>query len=427
MMCIWYADMSQYLSRILDNTLELYLDTFGAVLIRGPKWCGKTTTAEKHAKSVIKMQDPMKSNDYIEAAATNISLILNGEHPRLIDEWQVAPKIWDAVRTDVDDQGSTGMYILTGSRVPAEGSYLHSGAGRIGTLFMHPMSLFESGDSNGSISLRQLFAQEDVEGKSSLSIDDLAYCVCRGGWPANIGLEYRKCALKLRSYLDLIYESNDLTLKKYAKNIDIAKNIIHSYSRNISTTAELKTIYDDVSKKDADVSESKFYDYINALKNAYILDDVQAWNPSIRSKTAIRSSPKRELIDPSIAALYLGITPDNFVDDFRTFGLLFESMCVRDLKVYASDLGGRVYYYRDRYGLEADAVITLDDGRYGLIEIKLGTKGVEEGAQNLCKLEELIQSAEIKPPSFKAVITGGELAYKRADGVFVIPIGCLKN
>ena len=242
-----------------------------------------------------------------------------------------------------------------------------------------------------------------------------------------MGLKYRKCALKIRSYLDLIYESDDFTLKKYAKNIDIAKNIIHSYSRNISTTAELKTIYNGVSKKNVKISESKFYDYINALKNVYLIADVQAWTPSIRSKTAIRSSPKRELIDPSIAALYLGITPDNFVDDFRTFGLLFESMCVRDLKVYASDLGGRVYYYRDRYGLEADAVITLDDGRYGLIEIKLGTKGVEEGAQELCKLEELIQSAEIKPPSFKAVITGGELAYKRADGVFVIPIGCLKN
>ena len=421
--------MAEYIRRLLDEELDFYMDTFTAVLIKGPKWCGKTTTAEKHAKSVIKMQDPEKSEDYIAAAEANVSLILNGENPRLIDEWQVAPKIWDAIRTDADEKKRNGMYILTGSKVPKKNSYKHSGAGRIGVLFMHPMSLFESGDSDGSVSLERLFSgKEIVNNKSSqMSSERLAYCVCRGGWPANIGLEYRKCALKLKSYLELIYESDDISTEKYIKNPDAIRSILHSYSRNISSTAELKTIHDDVVKKDMSISQSRFNDYINALRNVFLIDDVRAWNPSIRSKTAIRSSPKRELIDPSIAALLLGITPDNFVDDFRTFGLLFESMCIRDLKVYASRLGGNVRYYRDRYGLEADAVILLDDGRYGLVEIKLGNTCINEGAQNLCKLEELIKNAEMKAPSFKMVLTGGGLAYSRNDGVLVVPIGCLRN
>jgi predicted AAA+ superfamily ATPase len=421
--------MARYIRRLLDDELDIYLETFGAVLIRGPKWCGKTTTAEKHAKSIIKMQDPEKSEHYVAAAEADITLILNGNPPRLIDEWQVAPKIWDAVRTDVDEKGRAGLYILTGSRVPAKKSYKHSGAGRFGVLFMYPMSLFESGDSDGSVSLERLFSgKENVSGKSSpISVEELAYCICRGGWPANIGLEYRKCALRLKSYLELVYESDDLTMDKYVKDADTARSILRSYSRNISATAELKTIFNDVVKNDISISESRFYDYINALRNIYLIDDVRAWNPSIRSKTAVRSKPKRELVDPSIAALLLGITPSNFVDDFRTFGLLFESMCVRDLKIYMSSLEGKVYYYRDRYGLEADAVVMLDDGRYGLIEIKLGTDRIDEGAQNLCKLEELMQNNKMKPPSFKAVITGRGPAYKRNDDVFVIPIGCLRN
>ena len=421
--------MTEYMRRILDDELDLYLDTFGAVLIRGPKWCGKTTTAEMHAKSVIKMQDPEKSDSYITAAETNVSLILNGENPRLIDEWQVAPRIWDAVRTDVDEKKCAGMYMLTGSKVPAEDSHMHSGAGRIGTLFMYPMSLFESGDSDGSVSLERVFSgKEDLIGKSSpISITDLAYCICRGGWPANIGLEYRKCALRIRSYLNLIYESDDLTLKKYTKDPDSARNIMRSYARNISATAEMKTIYDDVVRNDISVSESRFYDYIAALRNIFLIDDVQAWNPSIRSQTAVRSTPKRELIDPSIAALLLGITPVNFIDDFRTFGFLFESLCVRDLRIYISGLGGKICYYRDRYGLEADAVVLLDDGRYGLIEIKLGSSRIDEGAQTLCKLEKLIQKADLRAPSFKMVITGEGPAYKRDDNVLVVPIGCLRN
>lgn len=422
-------DKKVYLRRQIDDQLQLYLDTFGAVLLRGPKWCGKTTTAEKHAKSVIKMQDSRKSEDYLLAAQTDISLILDGENPRLIDEWQAYPKIWDAVRTEIDEKQRTGLYILTGSRVPAEGSYMHSGAGRIGVLFMRTMSLFESGDSNGTVSLSGLFSgKETVDGKtSSLSVRDIAYCLCRGGWPENIGLEYSKCALKLESYLELIYESDDMSLSKYAKDVDTAKKIVRSYSRNISSLADTKTIYEDTVGHDVTISESKFNDYMNALKNVFIIDEIPAWNPSVRSRTAMRAAPKRELIDPSIAALYMGITPDNITEEFRTFGLLFESLCLRDLKVYASGIGGEVFYYRDRYGLEADAVIVLRDGRYCLAEVKLGSANVKQGAENLSKLEDLIIEAGLRKPEFRMVVTGGELAYTMSDGTYVVPVGCLRD
>jgi uncharacterized protein len=418
-----------YINRILDEQLSFYLETFGAVLLRGPKWCGKTTTAERKAKSVIKMQDKKRSKDYILAAQTDLSIILNGESPRLIDEWQVEPSIWDAVRTSVDEEKKKGMYILTGSRVPAENSYQHSGAGRIGKLIMYTMSLFESGDSNGSISLKDLFdCKSKIDGiESQLTIPKLVDALCRGGWPDNQGDDYKKCALKLRSYLDLIYESDDLSLKKYAKNVDVAKNIVRSYSRNISTLAETKSIYQDVLKNDINISESQIYDYINALENVYIIEDVPAWNPSLRSKTVMRSTPKREITDPSIAALSLGITPYNYVDDFRIFGFLFESLCIRDLRIYSSSLDGKVYYYRDRYGLEADAVVLLDDGRYGIIEIKLGSTEIEKGSANLCELERIIGKSGLRRPSFKMVLTGGSLAYTRKDGVIIVPIGCLKN
>ena len=420
---------NKYISRIVDSNLSFYLETFGAVLLRGPKWCGKTTTAEQHARSIIKMQDKNKSKDYLLAAQTDISLILNGEQPRLIDEWQVVPAIWDAVRTSVDEEHKKGMYILTGSRVPAENSFQHSGAGRIGTLFMYPMSLYESGDSNGRISLSELFdIKTKIDGiDTELSIQKLAEALCRGGWPDNAGEEYRKCAVKLRSYLDRIYESDDLSLKKYAKKVEVAKNIVRSYARNISTSADLKSIYQDVLKNDVSISESQIYDYISALENVYIIEDMPAWNPAVRSKSAIRSTPKRELIDPSIAALYLGITPYNFVDDFNTFGFLFESLCIRDLRIYSSAMDGKVSYYRDRYGLEADAVVHLDDGRYCIIEIKLGSAAIEKGAESLCELERLIENNGLKKPSFKMILTGGNLAYTRKDGVMVIPIGCLKD
>ena len=417
--------MDGYIPRIIDDELEFYIDTFGAVLLRGPKWCGKTTTAMNSAVSYIKMQDTKKSKEYIAAAETDVSLILDGEQPRLIDEWQVVPSIWDAVRNEVDERKINGQYILTGSRVPGEGSVLHSGSGRIGVLDMYPMSLYESGDSNGKISLKDLFDGKFKDNvKSELSVKKIAECLCRGGWPANIGLDYRKCAVRIRSYLDLIYESDDISLKKYAKDPETAKSIIRSYSRNISTLASMTTLANDV-RNDIPISDDKLNDYVVALRGVFLINDLPAWNPNIRSKDAMRSTPKRELTDPSIAAYYLGITPDNFVEHFDAFGFLFESMCIRDLRIYSSPLAGNVLYYHDKYDLEADAVIKLDDGRYGLIEVKLGSKDIEEGAENLCKIEKLVIEHEMTAPSFKMVLTGTELAYRRTDGVYVVPIGCL--
>ena len=417
--------MDGYIPRIIDEELEFYIDTFGAVLLRGPKWCGKTTTAMNSAVSYIKMQDTKKSKEYIAAAETDVSLILDGEQPRLIDEWQVVPSIWDAVRNEVDERKINGQYILTGSRVPGEGSVLHSGSGRIGVLDMYPMSLYESGDSNGKISLKDLFDGKFKDNvKSELSVKKIAECLCRGGWPANIGLNYRKCAVRIRSYLDLIYESDDISLKKYAKDPETAKSIIRSYSRNISTLASMTTLANDV-RNDIPISDDKLNDYVVALRGVFLINDLPAWNPNIRSKDAMRSTPKRELTDPSIAAYYLGITPDNFVEHFDAFGFLFESMCIRDLRIYSSPLAGNVLYYHDKYDLEADAVIKLDDGRYGLIEVKLGSKDIEEGAENLCKIEKLVIEHEMTAPSFKMVLTGTELAYRRTDGVYVVPIGCL--
>ena len=418
--------MEGYIPRIIDDELEFYLDTFGAVLLRGPKWCGKTTTASNIAASIIKMQDPKKSKDYLAAAEADVSLILDGEQPRLIDEWQVSPAIWDAVRSNVDEDARNGQFILTGSRIPYENSTQHSGAGRIGVLDMYPMSLYESKDSSGKISLKSLFNGDFQSGvKSDLSVKKIAECLCRGGWPANMGLDYRKCAIRIRSYLDLIYESDDISLKKYAKDPTTAKEIIRSYSRNVSSMATMTTLTADVVKNDVAISSDKFADYLAALRGVFLIEDVPAWNPQIRSKDAMRAGPKRELIDPSIAAYYLGITPDNFIEDFNTFGLLFESLCIRDLRVYSSSLSGEVLYYHDKYGLEADAVVRLDDGRYGIIEVKLGSKDIEEGAANLCKLEKLLEKHEMKMPSFKMVLTGTELSYQRDDGVYVVPIGCL--
>ncbi len=418
--------MAEYLERIIDEGLDFYLDTFGAVLIRGPKWCGKTTTAKRHAKSLIKMQDAENSMSYKTAANYNVSLILKGETPRLIDEWQTVPEVWDAIRSSIDDDSTAGRFILTGSRTPSEGSIQHSGAGRFGVLDMYPMTLYESKDSNGSVSLSGLFDGKAIsESTSQLTIDGIVSCICRGGWPANLGLDYQKYSIRLRSYLDLIYDSDDIYLKKYAKSPSVVKDIVRSYSRNISSTASMRTIYEDVSKGDITLSESAFFDYISSLKNAYLIDDIPAWSPNLRSKTAIRTTSKRNLVDPSIAALYLGVTPQNYVEDFNTVGLLFESLCMRDLKAYASRIGGKVLYYRDKYGLETDAVITLDDGRYGLIEVKLGNKWIDEGRKNLNKLESLLLEKGHRAPSFKMVLTGTELAYTTDDGVNVVPVGCL--
>ena len=426
-----------YLPRIVDKLLEERLAASGAVLIVGPKWCGKTTTAEQQAKSVLKLQDPDKTKAYLATAETKPSLLLQGENPRLIDEWQMAPVLWDAVRNAVDERGEEGLFILTGSTTVDDRAIMHSGTGRISRMVMYPMSLFESKESNGKISLKELFMDSDydIDGVTSgLSIENLVFAACRGGWPSSLRKKTEKAKLyEAQNYIANICESDASTVDGVKRSPERVKAVLQSYARNISTLAADKTILEDVSSNYMDVSESTLFSYLNALERLYVIEDIPAWCPRIRSATAMRSSKKKGFSDPSIAAASLALSPETLLQDFNTFGFIFECLCFRDLKVYSQALGGRVSYYHDRYGLEADCVLHLDDGRYALIEFKLGNKGIEDGAAHLTQLKTLIKKANeekrarLREPDLLIVITGGEMAYTRNDGVKIIPIGCLRN
>jgi uncharacterized protein len=429
--------ISTYLNRNIDIQLEMYLEAFGAVLITGPKWCGKTTSASMKAKSVLRLQDPDKSQGYLLTAQTKPSLLLEGEKPRLIDEWQMAPVLWDAIRTSIDHLSTEGLYILTGSTVVDESKIMHSGTGRIARLKMYPMSLYESKESNGVVSLRRLFDDKNynIDGfKSNLPIENLIFASCRGGWPSSLNKKTESAKLLVaKSYIENIIQTDISTVDGKKREPIKVQQLLKSYARNIGTITLNKTIIDDVNAN-VSLSESAFYEYINALNKLYVIEDLPAWNPSIRSKTSIRSSNKKMFIDPSIAVAALGLTPQVLSQDFETFGFIFENLCVRDLKVYASSLGGRISYYRDRMNLEVDAVLNLEDGRFALIEIKLGSKQIEEAAKHLLEVVNLIRKAnesrtshKLKEPDLLMIITGGEMAYTREDGIKIIPIGCLKD
>ncbi|MGD9761961.1 MAG: ATP-binding protein [Candidatus Izemoplasmatales bacterium] len=429
--------ISTYLFRNIDSQLEMYLEAFGAVLITGPKWCGKTTSASMKVKSILKLQDPDKSQGYLLTAQTKPSLLLEGEKPRLIDEWQMAPVLWDAIRTSIDNLSTEGLYILTGSTVVDESKIMHSGTGRIARLKMYPMSLYESKESNGVVSLRQLFNDKNynIDGlKSNLTIENLIFASCRGGWPSSLSKKTESAKLLVaKSYIENIIQTDISTVDGKKREPIKVQQLLKSYARNIGTITLNKTIIDDVNAN-VSLSESAFYEYINALNKLYVIEDLPAWNPSIRSKTSIRSSNKKMFIDPSIAVAALGLTPQVLSQDFETFGFIFENLCVRDLKVYASSLGGRISYYRDRMNLEVDAVLNLEDGRFALIEIKLGSKQIEEAAKHLLEVVDLIRKAnesrishKLKEPDLLMIITGGEMAYTREDGIKIIPIGCLKD
>ncbi len=425
----------EYKKRIIDDLLDLKLESFGATLIKGPKGCGKTTSAKQKAKSVVEFQDENVRDNLLAVAETAPKKLLIGERPRLFDEWQDAPKLWGTIRKDVDDTGLNGQYILTGSS-SREVETAHTGTLRISQLQMYPMSLFESEESNGSVSLKDLF--DDPEGfdgcESALSVDDLIFAVCRGGWPKALLNPTRRSKLEVAKDLYRQTYSVDISNIDHVKrNPRLAQAILQSYSRNICTLAGTKTINGDV-KANFDASDPTIYDYIRALEKLYIVEDVEAWCPSIRSKSSIRSSNKRNLIDPSIAVAALGLSPEYFNTDFKTLGFLFESLCIRDLKIYSSAMDGAMSYYHDRYGLEADGVLHLNDGRYALFEFKLGTKDVEDGAKHLLEIENLIRQynqkekqCPLRLPDLKIVITGAQYGYKRDDGVLVIPIGCLKD
>lgn len=424
----------KYRNRITDSVLQLKLEAFGAALIVGPKGCGKTTTAKHFAKSFVEFQDEDVRERLLSVAENMPSKLLIGDKPRLFDEWQDAPKIWGAIRKDVDDSGLKGQYILTGSS-SQKVETAHTGTLRISTLRMHPMSLYESGESSGTISLMDLFNGKDIEWEESiLTIDNLIYAICRGGWPQSIDIENKEAALSIAS--DLFYQTchTDISNISHVKRNPLwAELLLKSYARNICTLAETKTIFTDTSKATG-ISKPTFYEYFHDLEDLYIIDEIHAWCPAIRSKESIRSGNKRNLIDPSIAVAALGLSPDYFNTDFKTLGFLFESLCIRDLKIYSSAMNGDVSYYHDRYGLEADAVLHLKDGRYALIEFKLGSKEIDMGAKHLCEIERLIseynkkeKQVPLRLPDLKLVVTATEYGYKREDGVYVIPIGCLKN
>lgn len=429
--------MSNYIKRICDSELELKLEAFGAVHIVGPKWCGKTTTAKQFAKSYIEMQDPDKRDMYIQTAKIKPSNLLIGENPRLIDEWQIAPNIWDAVRVSVDHRNEDGLYILTGSNSIDKTEIMHTGTGRIDTLTMYPMTLYESGESNGLISLADLFSNPHAleDGcESNLSIDGLIFAACRGGWPSSLQKKSDRAKLLVaRSYFDSLCREDISNIDGIQRDETTTRLLLRSYARNISTIVSNRTLLKDINAN-IEMSETSFYNYVKVLKKLFLIQDVEAWCPAIRSKSAIQSTDKREFVDPSLVVAALGVDPEYFNLDLKTFGFIFETLCIRDLKAYSAPLGGRVSYYHDRYGLEADCVLHLRDGRYALIEFKLGSADIDEGAKHLVELENLIKEYNLKEkqcqlrlPALKIVITGTQYGYKRDDGVLVVPIGSLKN
>ena len=430
---IYKAMDKNYKPRIADKILNRRLRGTGAVLIQGPKWCGKTTTAEQQAKSIIYLDDPETMTQNLELASLSPKRLLIGETPRLIDEWQLAPQLWDAVRFEVDHREGTGHFILTGSAVPADTRKIHhTGTGRFAWLTMRTMSLFESGDSVGEVSLGQLFeeSERDIFSVNKLNIDDIAWLICRGGWPRASIVDKDVALDQAYGYYEAVVNSDISRVDGVNRDPERAKRILRSLARNQCAQVSISTICADIETNDEIAANREtLSSYIDALKKIFVLEDSLAWNPNLRSKTAIRTSDTRYFSDPSIGIAALGIGPNDLINDLNTMGLFFESMCIRDLRVYADSIGGTVYHYRDKTGLECDAVIHLRNGHYGLIEIKLGgDKNIEDGAATLKTLAEKIDSDKMKEPSFLMVLTGtSKYAYRREDGVYVVPVGCLKD
>lgn len=425
--------MGAYKPRIADQMLVARLRRKGAVLIEGPKWCGKTTTAEQQAASVLYMADPMRKQQNLQAAKINVKQLLDGDTPRLIDEWQIAPSLWDSVRFEVDHREGWGHFILTGSSVPpSTDEIVHSGTGRFAKLKMRTMSLFESGDSTGTVSLSELFAEEKkpVSGNSRIDINRLAYLICRGGWPGALELDETDALAQAFDYYDVVCDSDISRVDNVQRDPQRVRLLMRSYARHQGTMATIGTILGDLKANEANsLSDNTVYDYLKALKKIFVVEDMPAWNPNLRSKTAIRTSDNHYFIDPSIATASLGAGPNDLLNDLDTMGLMFETLAVRDLRVYADAIDGQVYHYRDKKGLECDAVVHLRNGSYGLIEIKLGGDNlIDEGAASLTTLAADIDTTRMKSPSFMMVLTGiGDFPYQRDDGVYVVPVGCLRG
>lgn len=420
--------VKDYLPRLSDNELQKSLESTGAVLIEGAKWCGKTSTALNASASVLFMQDPDTATGNLALADTRPSLLLVGDTPRLIDEWQMAPVLWDAVRFEVDKRGLVGQFILTGSSVPKDNIVAHTGTGRISRIKMRTMSLFESKESSGDISLKSLFdGNLDFAAISNLSIEALSHILCRGGWPATLKLSKEASLRTARDYVEAVINFDISAVDGVDKNPERVRLLMRSIARNIGTQASLQTIKADIEAHGESLSDKTISSYMNALHRIFVVEDLPAWQPSLRSKTAIRTAVKRHFVDPSIAAAVMRTDPDGLIKDFEYFGFLFESLCTRDMRIYAQANDGDVFHYRDKNGLEADMIIRLRDGRWAAIEVKLGQSEINKAAENLLKLRDKVDTKTMGEASFLMIVTGGQYAYKREDGVLVVPIACLKD
>lgn len=417
----------EYRPRIADKLLEDALEASGAVWIQGPKWCGKTWTALRAANSSLMMQDPDQSVSFLQQAAVKPSLLLAGKTPRLLDEWQMAPVLWDAVRFEVDQRGEMGQFILTGSTMPLRHEVMHSGTGRISRLKMRTMSLHESGESNGQVSLRTLFDGAEPEGMATLSIEELAFVVARGGWPASVGVSEKAALSQAGKYLASIINTDISEVEGAQRDPHKITFLMRSIARNVATMATIETLRKDVKGLEGDLAVNTVQSYLDILERLHVVENQPAWRASLRSSAHLRKSPKRHFVDPSIAVASLKTSPEGLLKNFNTFGYLFESLCIRDLRIYAQGLGGEVCHYRDDTGLEADAIVVLPDGRWGAIEIKMGQRQVEEASLNLLKLKDKVDVEAMNPPSFLMVLTGNGYALKQKNGVMVVPVSCLRD
>ena len=421
--------MEKYLERLVDSAIAEALQVAGCVVVEGPKWCGKSTSSSRFAKTMVELQWPATFKKYKMYADMGDSALLSGEPPLMFDEWQTIPDLWDYIRAEIDRRGGKGHFILTGSAKPLENQNRHSGIGRMKKIVMRPMSMWEAGDSDGTVSLKDLFGgSELVRGHSKLNLSDIAYIVCRGGWPEAVTEENRTLALKrAENYVDSLITSDVVSVDSIKRNPSRARAVLRTYARNISQAVRLGTLLSDMDAKDAVFDTRTFESYINALKKLYVVEDVEAWSPMLRSKAAMRTTNTRQFVDPSIAAAVLGASPADLLNDLETFGLLFESLCIRDLRVYSQRLGGTVSNYRDLLGLEVDAIIHLNNGQWGAIEVKLGgEEGINQASKNLMRFRDKIHQSE-KAPAFLLVITATGFAHNRPDGVIVVPIGCLRD
>lgn len=426
--------MDKYKPRIIDTLLKKKLQAKGAVLIEGPKWCGKTTTAANFSATKVMLAKPNEKENFRNLLEIDSDIALSGDAPMLIDEWQTVPKLWDAVRCAVDERQKMGQFILTGSAVPnkeAESQREHSGTGRFAWLTMRPMSLWESGESSGAISLGNLFSSPDkILAKNKLKMQDIAYLICRGGWPMSVDLPKEVALEQAFDYYDAVTKEDVTRVDGVKRSSERVCRLMRAYARHQGTQASIATLKEDLQNNDAtSLDDDTINSYIDALRKIFVIEDMPAWNPNLRSKTAIRTTDTRYFIDPSIATAALGLGPDDLIGDLNTLGLFFEAMCVRDLRVFAEVLSGKLYHFRDKSGLECDAVIHLRNGKYGLIEIKLGGETlINAGAETLNTLADKIDTNRMKSPSFKMILTAvGDYAYRRSDGIYVVPIGVLKN